>query len=544
MVVPGPITWYVVEGGAGARDGSNWDNAFAVIQEAIDAAGPGDTIMVAAGTYAAFMVQEKSNISIISAQGATVATTNLITALPVVGNAWVMAAVYESQNVNIEGINFDGAHVSGKNVFVGIAYVDSTGSIAGLTVENIFGAELGAGVVIIGDIGTSAVDLSVAIVENSMAGIAIWNAEVKLNGCTVTETDAGIVIGWPLAGFDPSTVNIQGSTIADNDEAGIWVCDNSIVEAHFNNIVGNTNYGVRNNGGDTVDAIYNWWGDGTGPSGLGPGDGDAVSINVNFEPWLGAESITQTVENDTLNAIEVADIQVAVTGTATIMIARYPSNPHPEAPVYGVLASLNLPAEEEWVELKDIFRDVCVINYESETEIELQLYYTDAEAEGFKEDSLQLFWKNGDGWVPCSPDTASGVNTTDITIDNIKYSGYMWAKITDTTTPSLAALNGTPWGGYGHPSTPPICGCFIATAAYGTDTAKEIDILREFRDDVLLPNSLGVEFVSLYYKTSLPVAHFISQHDFLRTAVRVGFVDPIVKILNWSHDSWSARASQ
>ena len=82
--------------------------------------------------------------------------------------------------------------------------------------------------------------------------------------------------------------------------------------------------------------------------------------------------------------------------------------------------------------------------------------------------------------------------------------------------------------------------CFIATAAYGTDTAKEIDILREFRDAVLLPNRLGAGFVSLYYKTSPPIADFISQHEVLRTVMRVGFVDPIVKILTWSHDLWSA----
>ena len=86
-------------------------------------------------------------------------------------------------------------------------------------------------------------------------------------------------------------------------------------------------------------------------------------------------------------------------------------------------------------------------------------------------------------------------------------------------------------------------GCFIATAAYGTDTAEELDILRKFRDAVLLPNSLGAEFVSLYYRTSPPMADFISQHEVLRTAVRVCFIDPIVKVLNWSHDLWLARGS-
>ncbi len=85
--------------------------------------------------------------------------------------------------------------------------------------------------------------------------------------------------------------------------------------------------------------------------------------------------------------------------------------------------------------------------------------------------------------------------------------------------------------------------CFIATAAYGTDTAKELAILREFRDEVLLPNSLGVMLVSLYYKTSPFIANFISQHEVLRTAVRVGFVDPIVKILTWTQGLWLAGGS-
>jgi hypothetical protein len=81
--------------------------------------------------------------------------------------------------------------------------------------------------------------------------------------------------------------------------------------------------------------------------------------------------------------------------------------------------------------------------------------------------------------------------------------------------------------------------CFVATAVYGTDTAEEINTLREFRDVILLPGGLGAEFVSLYYEISPPVAEVISQHDLLRTAVRVGFIDPVVAILNWSHALWS-----
>ena len=83
--------------------------------------------------------------------------------------------------------------------------------------------------------------------------------------------------------------------------------------------------------------------------------------------------------------------------------------------------------------------------------------------------------------------------------------------------------------------------CFIATAAYGSPTAEQLDVLREFRDVVLLPTSLGAEFVSLYYKVSPPVADFISQHDSLRAAVKMGLIDPIVAILNWSYDLWAER---
>jgi len=85
---------------------------------------------------------------------------------------------------------------------------------------------------------------------------------------------------------------------------------------------------------------------------------------------------------------------------------------------------------------------------------------------------------------------------------------------------------------------PPSGGCFIATAAYGTPTAEQIDVLREFRDVVLLESTAGSQFVALYYQFSPPVADFISGSNFLRTLVRELLVDPIVRVVEATEDIW------
>ena len=73
--------------------------------------------------------------------------------------------------------------------------------------------------------------------------------------------------------------------------------------------------------------------------------------------------------------------------------------------------------------------------------------------------------------------------------------------------------------------------CFIATAAYGTATAEELEILRDFRDDVLLTSPLGTALVSLYYEISPPIADFISRHEWLRTLTRELLIEPIVELV-------------
>jgi len=71
--------------------------------------------------------------------------------------------------------------------------------------------------------------------------------------------------------------------------------------------------------------------------------------------------------------------------------------------------------------------------------------------------------------------------------------------------------------------------CFIATAAYGTPMANEIQILRDFRDQYLLANPLGQGLVDVYYRVSPPIAGFLIEHPTLKPTVRAGLM-PVVAV--------------
>jgi hypothetical protein len=73
--------------------------------------------------------------------------------------------------------------------------------------------------------------------------------------------------------------------------------------------------------------------------------------------------------------------------------------------------------------------------------------------------------------------------------------------------------------------------CFIATAAYGTPMAEEIQILREFRDEYLLTSPVGKALVEFYYRVSPPIAEFITEHPSLKPIVRTGLL-PAVAMSN------------
>jgi len=75
-------------------------------------------------------------------------------------------------------------------------------------------------------------------------------------------------------------------------------------------------------------------------------------------------------------------------------------------------------------------------------------------------------------------------------------------------------------------------GCFIATAVYDSPAAPEVELLRQFRDEVLLKFIGGKFFVAIYYHVSPPIARLISQSQRLKIIVRSYLLKPIIKFIS------------
>ncbi len=73
--------------------------------------------------------------------------------------------------------------------------------------------------------------------------------------------------------------------------------------------------------------------------------------------------------------------------------------------------------------------------------------------------------------------------------------------------------------------------CFIATAAYGSFLDPHVTALRFFRDEYLLTNPLGREFVAFYYRHSPPLANVISESELLRGISRLALAPIVYAIL-------------
>jgi len=154
---------------------------------------------------------------------------------------------------------------------------------------------------------------------------------------------------------------------------------------------------------------------------------------------------------------------------------------------------------------------------------------------------VELSWDGGGTWtntfrttglLPVGPVVPAGLTIPGIynfggPTDNLWGRGAAWepadvnniaARVTSSIGNSVVYMDWIPitvW--YTLPSQ-----CFIATATYDTPSAKEVQILRDFRDQYLLTNPGGEKLTSLYYKYSPPIADFITEHPVAKPVVRAG----------------------
>jgi hypothetical protein len=63
--------------------------------------------------------------------------------------------------------------------------------------------------------------------------------------------------------------------------------------------------------------------------------------------------------------------------------------------------------------------------------------------------------------------------------------------------------------------------CFIATSAYNGVHNPQVVFLQNWRDEVLLNNSIGILFIEIYYAVSPPLAQVLDKLSFLKPLVRL-----------------------
>jgi nitrous oxidase accessory protein NosD len=136
--------------------------------------------------------------------------------------------------------------------------------------------------------------------DASEYGIQLWTADNNLiENNEIYDHDDWFPYGGTfdfaqgiyLCDSDSNTV-VNNNLHNNNYAVGLWHPSRPVVTnfIHYNDIWGNTGYGVRTfDGAPLVDARFNWWGDASGPNHASnpSGTGNTISNNVDYSPWLG-----------------------------------------------------------------------------------------------------------------------------------------------------------------------------------------------------------------------------------------------------------------
>lgn len=392
----------------------------------------------------------------------------------------------------------------------------------------------------------------------------------KLTGNGATDAD-GIGVGMEHA--DGTMVAAITDNTISGWEYGIHLngarVDAASSYANNNEISGNDVFGLYNGGSGTFNATCNWWGDASGPyhpTANPDGKGDDVSDRVVFTPWVAPPTVTTEpaseihVYSATLNMgytvgsccgpaqVRFAYRKSTVTAwTYTSWVSKTADGTHTQTLTdldsnTGYQLRAQLQYEETLIEgatLTFVTSEVPTVITEAATNVTSYSAIVSMTYNGGALSSVEVRFacKRIDdqesfytAWVSAAGNgtyteklTGLAPRTTWEVTAQLRYDDTV---IEGATRPFTTAPGASP------------SFCFIAAAAYGTPTAQQIDVLREFRDVVLLESAAGSQFVALYYQLGPPISDLVARSDLSRTLVRELLVDPIVWIVECMGDVW------
>jgi len=250
------------------------------IQEAVEKADAGTTILIYPGSYQESVTVDVPGITIKAAEYSEETRSDEHEIIDAKGENTALTVA--AKNVTIHGLSFTNTLIAGIKI-------DADGAlIAG---NRAVGPEQAVGLLIDG-----ARDVTVRRngLHELQSGIRVMgeSRDVSIRDNRIHRCGAGIAVRG-----DVSDITAKHNDLEQNRN-GILLsaADGTLpsdVEAHYNDLGENSESGLQIRGGDlpesgesAVDARRNWWGDEDGPSGRGSGAGSSVSRGVHFDPWL------------------------------------------------------------------------------------------------------------------------------------------------------------------------------------------------------------------------------------------------------------------